>query len=78
MGKKGSKWKQEVKKEQNYICPICGKKGTDQTMNIHHKRAKSRGGTNARSNVVAWHRWGHQQYHEQHGNRTSDDCGNPI
>jgi len=71
-------WKKRVKDEQNYICLVCGKEGTDQSLNIHHKKAKSRGGTNSRENVVAWHRRCHNNYHEDYGNRVSDDYGNPI
>lgn len=70
-------WKKEVKESQNYVCPICGKRGTDRTLNIHHKVAKSRHGTNTRENLVAWHVWCHREYHEKWGNKTSDDYGNP-
>lgn len=78
MSKSKNGWKKEVKKEQNYICLICGKKGTDKTLNIHHKRAKSKNGGNRRHNVVAWHVWCHRKYHETWGNHMSDDFGNPI
>jgi 5-methylcytosine-specific restriction endonuclease McrA len=71
-------WKREIKQDQDYICPVCGKKGTDKTLDIHHKRAKSHKGTNTRKNVVAWHKTCHQNYHEMWGNKTSDDYGNPI
>jgi len=39
-----STWKKQIKEEQNYVCLICGEVGTDQSLNIHHKKAKSRGG----------------------------------
>ncbi len=71
-------WKRQVKEEQDYICPICGKRGTNKTLNIHHKIAKSHNGTNARENIVAWHISCHRDYHQTWGNQTSDDYGNPI
>jgi 5-methylcytosine-specific restriction endonuclease McrA len=76
--KKKGKWKKKIKQEQDYICPVCGKKGTTRNMNIHHKIAKSHNGTSARNNVVAWHISCHENYHRTWGNQTSDDYGNPI
>ena len=29
-------WKREIKISQDYICPVCGKRCNDRTMNIHH------------------------------------------
>ena len=76
--KKRTNWKTKIKKEQNYICPVCGRKGTNKTLNIHHKVAKSNNGTSERSNVVAWHKNFHDAYHRVNGNATSDDWGNPV
>jgi len=78
VSKKKSRWRRKIKAEQDYICPVCGKKGTDKTLNIHHKRPKARKGTSVRSNVVAWHKTCHQNYHHRYGLQESDDFGNPI
>jgi len=75
---KDNKWKRNIKIEQHYICLICGKKGTDQSLTIHHKKAKENGGTNVRSNVVAWHRTCHRRYHEKYGNKESNNYGYPL
>lgn len=73
MSKRGrSKWKKEVKIEQNYICPICGERGTDKSMNIHHIVNKCRRGGNDRSNVVALHIHCHKWLHDTYGNNTYD------
>ena len=71
-------WKKEIKQKQDYICPVCGKKGTNKTLSIHHKIAKAHGGTNSRENVVAWHKTFHEAYHHINGNQESDDYGNPV
>lgn len=72
-------WKKQVKIDQDFICPVCGKKGTNKTLDIHHKKPKSKKGTNVRDNVVAWHRnTCHRDYHREHGLQISDDYGNPI
>jgi len=73
-----SKTKRAIKQEQDYICPLCDGKGNDHDMDIHHKQARSKGGSNHRSNLVAWHKKGHREYHQDNGNQTSDDYGNPI
>ena len=71
-------WKHEVKQKQNYICPICGRKCNDHTMNIHHKQPKAKKGSNYEGNTVGWCLWCHRAYHKRYGLRTSDDYGNPI
>ena len=72
-------WKKVVKQEQSYICPVCGKRGTDKSLDIHHKRPKSKNGSNTRNNLVAWHKVPcHQEYHQNYGLQTSNDYGNPI
>lgn len=70
--------KKAIKEEQLYICFICGEKGTDRSMNIHHKHPKSKGGSSGRHNLVAWHITCHNQYHREYGLRTSDDKGCPV
>lgn len=71
-------WKREIKESQNYICPVCGKKGTDRTLNIHHMVPKCRKGCNSKDNCVAWHITCHQEYHRKHGVKISDRYGNPL
>jgi 5-methylcytosine-specific restriction endonuclease McrA len=62
-------WKREIKQEQDYICPVCGKKGTDKTLDIHHCKNKCEGGRNTRENCVAVHRSTcHKWIHETYGN----------
>lgn len=78
MSNRKDAWKKEIKESQNYVCLICGKKGSNRTLTIHHKIAKSHGGLSTKENTVAWHVWCHKKYHEEYGNRTSDDFGNPI
>jgi len=75
---KDNKWKRNIKIEQYYICLVCGRKGTDQTLNIHHKKAKRNGGKSNRENVVAWHATCHRRYHEKYGNKESNDHGYPL
>lgn len=65
-------WKKQVKIDQDFICPVCGKKGTNKSMNIHHIRNKCKGGGNERSNVVALHRTCHRWVHETYGNQYYD------
>jgi 5-methylcytosine-specific restriction endonuclease McrA len=72
--KKRSNWKKQIKIDQNYICPVCGKVGTDRTMDIHHCKNKSRGGGNQRSNVVAVHKTCHAWIHETYGNNYYNPC----
>jgi len=72
------RWKRDIKIRQSYICLICGKKGTDKTLNIHHKKAKKYDGTNDPENVVAWHKTCHNRYHQENRLQESDDFGNPI
>lgn len=72
-------WKKAIKISQNYICPICGKPGTDSSMDVHHKKPRARHGGNNRENLVSWHKSPcHREYHRKYGLRTSDDYGNPI
>lgn len=65
-------WKKAIKVSQNYICPICGNKGNDRSLQIHHICNKCRGGSNSKENCVALcikcHRWLHKVY----GNKTVD------
>jgi len=60
-------WKKEIKQSQNYICPVCGKRGTDKTLDIHHCLPKAKHGNNSLENCVAVHRdtchkWIHETY----------------
>ena len=71
-------WKHDIKVEQNYICPVCGRHCNDWTMNIHHKKPRCRGGKTERDNLVAWCIECHQNYHKKYGTRISDDYGKPI
>lgn len=74
-----SEWKHEIKEAQNYICPVCGKKGTDKTMDIHHTLPVCRNGRNTKENCVAWHKTPcHRDYHKKYGTKISDKYGNPI
>lgn len=73
--KRGSKngWKKEIKVSQNYICAVCGKPGTDRTLNIHHCINKSRGGNNSPKNCVAVHEYPcHKWIHKTFGNNYYD------
>lgn len=70
--------KKIIKQEQNYVCPICGKSGTDKTMNIHHKKPRCKGGSSARCNLVAWHIHCHNKYHQDYGVQISNDYGFPV
>jgi len=36
------------------FCPVCGQKGTEWSLNIHHCIAQSKGGKNTKENCVAW------------------------
>lgn len=71
-------WKKEIKESQNYICPVCGKKCNDRTMNIHHMRPKCKKGGNSKENTVGWCLECHRAYHQKYGTRISDRYGNPI
>ena len=70
--KKQYSWKKQIKIEQNYICPVCGLKGTDRSMDIHHCLPVSAGGLTTRENCVAVHRTCHQWIHEEYGNEYYD------
>lgn len=61
-------WKHEIKVLQGYICPVCGLKGTDSTLQIHHCKNKCRGGDNSISNCVAVHDKCHKSIHQKYGN----------
>lgn len=65
-------WKHEIKVSQNYICPICGKEGTDRSLNLHHIINKCKNGRNTRENCVALHVTCHRWLHERYGNKTVD------
>lgn len=71
-------WKKEIKISQNYICPVCGKRCNDRTMNIHHMRPKCKKGSNSKENTVGWCVECHRSYHEKHGVKISDRHGNPL
>lgn len=74
-GKHKSKnaWKKQIKINQDYICPVCGKKGTDKSLDVHHCKNKSRGGDNSLSNCVAVHKVPcHRWIHETYGNQYYD------
>ena len=60
-------WKEEIKKDQNYICAVCGKPGTSQTLDIHHCINRCHNGKNTKENCCAVHKktchvWIHQTY----------------
>ena len=65
-------WKKEIKQEQNYICPVCGKVGTDQSMNIHHCLPKSKKGKSTKENCCGVHIECHKWIHKVFGNRFYD------
>jgi len=65
-------WKHDIKVSQDYICPVCGQKGTDSSMNIHHCKNKCKGGKNTSENCVAVHKQCHKWIHEQFGNSFYD------
>ena len=72
-GQSKTAWKKAIKISQNYICPVCGKKGTDQTLDIHHCKNKCRGGNNSKQNCVAVHRATcHRLIHKRYGNEYFD------
>jgi len=72
-------WKHEIKVSQDYICPVCGLKGTDYTLDIHHCLAKANKGKNTKENCVAWPKTPcHRNYHKSHGTKRSDRNGNVI
>ena len=59
-------WKHEIKVSQDYICPVCGLRGTDYTLNIHHCKNRCKGGKSTKENCVAvhieCHKWIHKVY----------------
>lgn len=65
--KVSSAWKQQIKIDQNYVCPECGKTGNDNSMNIHHCLPKCKGGKNTPENCCAVHITCHRRIHEEHG-----------
>ncbi len=67
-----SEWKHEIKEAQNYICPVCGKKGTDRTMDIHHCKNKCKGGKSTKENCVAVHKTCHSWIHKIYKNKYYD------
>lgn len=68
-------WKHNIKVSQNYICPVCGKEGTDYTMNIHHCKNRCKGGKSCKENCVAVHIECHKWIHKTYGNKTYDPRG---
>lgn len=71
-------FKQSIKVEQGYICPVCGSICNDYTMNIHHKIPKCKGGETKRDNLVGWCIKCHSEYHKKYGVMVSDDYGRPV
>lgn len=71
-------WKREIKISQDCICPVCGKRCNDRTMNIHHMRPKCKKGSNSKENTVGWCVECHRNYHKKHGVKISDRYGNPL
>lgn len=67
-----SDWKHDIKVSQDYVCPVCGNKGTDRTMSIHHCKNKCRGGNNTKENCCAVHIQCHRWIHENYGNKYYD------
>ena len=66
-------WKKQIKIEQNYICPVCGLKGTDSSLDIHHIINRCDNGPSTRENCVAVHRdTCHKLIHEIYGNKPFD------
>lgn len=72
MSKKDHNWKTALKKEQDFICPVCKKKGDKSTMNIHHCLPVSKGGKTNKENCVAVHRTCHEWIHKTYGTRYYD------
>lgn len=71
-------WKREIKISQDYICPVCGKRCNDRTMNIHHMRPKCKKGSNSKENTVGWCVECNRNYHKKHGVQISDRYRNPL
>lgn len=65
-------WKHDIKVFQCYICPVCGKRGTDESMNIHHCRNRCKGGRSTKENCVAVHKLCHKWIHDTFGNKYYD------
>lgn len=66
-------WKEEIKKDQNYICAVCGKPGTSGTLDIHHCVNRCRKGKNTKENCCAVHkRPCHVWIHATYGNEYYD------
>jgi len=67
-----SGFKQDIKIEQDYICPVCGQRGSDSSMDIHHCKNRVSGGSNNRENLVAVHKTCHKKIHLKYGNKFFD------
>lgn len=70
--KKPCAWKKAIKESQDYICPVCGKIGTDETLNIHHCLPKAKKGRSTPENCVAVHVTCHRWIHKTFGLRFYD------
>ena len=64
--------KHDIKVEQDYICPVCGQRGSDSSMDIHHCKNRVSGGSNNRENLVAVHKTCHKKIHLKYGNKFFD------
>lgn len=72
-------WKHDIKVDQNYICPVCGLKGSESSLSIHHTTPVCKHGKSNKENCVAWHTVPcHRDYHKRYGTRRSDKFGNPV
>lgn len=61
-----NKRKQEIAKNQNYICPVCGESiFNGESIHIHHKVHRKDGGSDKVSNLVYLHTYCHHKIHHE-------------
>ena len=65
-------WKHDIKVDQDYVCSVCGLKGSESSLQIHHCKNKCRGGGNTRENCCAVHVRCHRLIHDRYGNNFHD------
>ena len=54
--------RQKLARKQHFRCPVCGESlFNEEELHVHHVEARSRGGTNAYSNLQLLHLFCHQQ-----------------
>lgn len=59
--------KEAIWQRDKYTCQKCGKVSTSGELDVHHKKPKARGGTNAPDNLVTWCRKCHRMWHIKYG-----------